>query len=251
MIFLHLFDNSELTITKAGVYNGGPGGCYNDACTIGSNCLSCSNAVNGAKWATASRAMAKGARAGSVSSLSFGPGGKAVGAKPKNGRRSVESDQIQRPPNSGNSVGATTNRPKNVGATPNRPKNVGATPIDPLQELLNQLKGDAPPEYPQYPDHNSGDSNTGNTVGADRRNPWADWLAKLQQAGRRDGPRGRKIKRDAGRTVTPNRATIGGHQFNLELMPNDERLEIYTAIFNHTQYTDLATGLLNYEITQD
>jgi hypothetical protein len=88
-----------------------------------------------------------------------------------------------------------------------------------------------------------------NNVGATRNDPWRDFLDKLREWSSTNW-RSPKEKRDVGRNVTPNRATIGGHRFNLELMPTELRSEIYTAIFNHTQYEDLGRSLLAYEIQE-
>ena len=221
--------------------------------------MKCGSAIHGVKWATVnSRAGGRAPAAGMPSTPNFGPGGKTVGAKPRNGRRSLDSSD-QRPPSSGgNNVGAIPNN-HNVGAVPNGgPRNVGATPRDPLQDLLNQLKGDPYPEYPSggnigYPnDGYSGYPNNYNegNVGASRNDPWSQFLEKLRQWGARNWGK-KQVKRAVGRTVSPNRATIGGHRFNLDLMPNDQRFEMYNAIFNQTQFEDLSKSLLEFEITKD
>lgn len=252
------------------MYNGGAGGCYNNPCKVSteSNCLSCNNqAINGAKWATAS--SGGGPRRPGVASLpQLGPGGRRVGARPRTGRRSLDSDA--RPPPSGNvgavpqysnNVGASR-RPQNIGAT-RRPQNIGATPRDPLQNLLDQLKGDTPPpayndgDYDNQQPYYGNDGNynniyTGssdNTVGATKNSPWKGFFDQLKTWGSSLWDSS-KQKRAVGRTVSPNRATIEGHNFNLEVMPTEQQSEMFTAIFNRTQYQHLAKGLLLFEISQ-
>jgi hypothetical protein len=88
-----------------------------------------------------------------------------------------------------------------------------------------------------------------NNVGATRHDPWRDFLDRLREWGSGIWG-GRQVKRAVGRNVYPNRATIGEHSFNLELMSTELRSEIYTAIFNHTQYEDLQKSLFEYEIQE-
>jgi hypothetical protein len=191
--------------------------------------------------------------------VQLGPGGRRVGATPRTSKRSLDSS-TDSPRDGGRNVGAVPNH-RNVGATPHRrPHNVGATPRDPLQDLMDQLKGDTPPDdyndypYDQQPYYgNNGYSNNiyagsnNNNVGAVRNSPWKGFFDQFKSWGSSLWGNN-KQKRAIGRTVSPNRATINGHNFNLEMMPTEEQFEMYNAIFNRTRYEDLAGSLLRYEI---
>lgn len=270
------------------MYASGVGGCYNSPCSYGTGdgCYACNTVLHGGKWVRSSSAEiaklggGKGARAPNAASASSIPGltggGKGHGAKPKGPKKAAVFLKRQAIPRQGGPTGggAVPRQGGGGGAVPRvdplqdlldqlkgpPAPNMGggAVPRDPLQDLLDQLKGPPAPGGVKDPLQDLLDQLKGGQPprwpsngggGATPNNSWGALLDRLRDWLARQGYGSKTVKRNEQKIGHPNRITIEGHKFKLDdAMPQEHKATLYNALFNHTLYEDLSQSLLQYEL---